>query len=167
MFIVASGLMSQKSILQSTITLSTIEVEYMAASKAAKEALWLKGFMKELGILKGEVLLFCNSQSILCLAKNQVYHARSKHIDVWYHMIRELLNSREISLRKVHTEKNVTNILMKVVTIDKFYWCLDILHIAGMLMQVECIQDDGLTSTWVGAYAKVEIVGTCQTPQLG
>lgn len=106
----------------------------MVASEAAKETLWLKGLMKELRIIKGEVHLFYDSQSDICLAKNQVYHTRSKHNDVQYHMIRKLLNSRKISLRKVHTEENATDILMKVVTMDKFYWCLDILHIVGMSM---------------------------------
>ena len=75
--------MSWKFTLQSTVALSTTE-EYMAATEAAKEALLLKGLMMELGTQQGEVPLLCDSQSAICLAKNQVYHARSQHIAVRY-----------------------------------------------------------------------------------
>ncbi|KAK3009917.1 hypothetical protein RJ639_011487, partial [Escallonia herrerae] len=60
-----------KSVLQSTTTLSTTEAEYMALTEAAKEALWLKGLVEELGFKQCGVLLQCDSQSALDLAKNQ------------------------------------------------------------------------------------------------
>ena len=52
------------------MTLSTIEAEYMVVAETAKEALWLTGLVKELGIEQGEVQLHCNSQSAIYLAKN-------------------------------------------------------------------------------------------------
>jgi hypothetical protein len=54
----------------------------MAAAEAVKEALWLRGLVRELGIQQGGVQLYCDSQSAIYLTKNQVYHARTKHIDV-------------------------------------------------------------------------------------
>ncbi|KAL0294145.1 UNVERIFIED_CONTAM: Retrovirus-related Pol polyprotein from transposon TNT 1-94 [Sesamum calycinum] len=74
------------------------ESEYMTVAEAAKEALWLSGLSKELGVEQGGVQLHCDSQSAIYLAKNQVYYARTKHIDVRYHKIRELIASREIIL---------------------------------------------------------------------
>ncbi|KAK3020796.1 LOW QUALITY PROTEIN: hypothetical protein RJ639_047752 [Escallonia herrerae] len=71
-----------KSVLQSTTALSTTEAEYMALTEAAKEALWLKGLVEELGFKQRGLLLQCDSQNALDLAKNQVFHARTKHIDV-------------------------------------------------------------------------------------
>ena len=146
-FTLAGGPVSWKSTLQATVALSTTEAEYMAATEAAKEALWLKGLIKELGFLQGGVPLLCDSQSTICLAKNQVYHARSKHIDVRYHKIREWLNSEEIILKKVHTEENAADMLTKVVTVEKFKHCLDLLNVAGTLIKVARVQRSRATRT--------------------
>jgi hypothetical protein len=81
-FTLAGGPICWKSMIQSTVAMPTTEVEYMAVAEAAKEALWLTGLVKELGIQQGGVSLHCDSQSAIYLAKNQVYHARTKHIDV-------------------------------------------------------------------------------------
>ncbi|XP_075645811.1 carotenoid 9,10(9',10')-cleavage dioxygenase 1-like [Castanea sativa] len=72
--------------------MSTTEAEYMAVAEAAKEALWLKGLVKEL---------------------HQVYHARTKHIDVRFHKIRELTTIDEIILEKIDTSENAVNMLKK------------------------------------------------------
>ena len=80
---------------QSLVALSATKSENMAVAEAAKEAMWLAGLVKELGIQQGGVQLHCDSQSAIILAKNQVYHARTKHIDVRFHKIRELVSSGE------------------------------------------------------------------------
>ncbi|KAK3026910.1 hypothetical protein RJ639_041094 [Escallonia herrerae] len=66
------GLICWKSVLQSTTALSTTEAEYMALIETAKEALWLKGLVEELGFKQPGVLLQCDSQNAMDLAKNQV-----------------------------------------------------------------------------------------------
>ena len=68
--------------IQPTVAMSTTEAEYMAATEAAKEALWFTGLVRELGIQQVRVPLYCDSQNAIYLVKNQVYHARTKHIDV-------------------------------------------------------------------------------------
>jgi hypothetical protein len=60
------------------------------------------------------------------LAKNQVYHARTKHIDVRFHKIRELIATSELLLEKIYTFENAADILMKHVTADKFKHYLDL-----------------------------------------
>jgi hypothetical protein len=84
-FTLSGGPICWKSTLQSIVAMSTTEAEYMAVAEAAKEALWLKGLVKELGLNQGGVQMHCDSQSTIYLAKNQVYHARTKHIDVRFH----------------------------------------------------------------------------------
>ena len=74
----------------------------MAVAKVAKEALWLVGLVKELDIQQGGVQLHCDNQSVIFLAKNQVYHATTKHINVRFHNIKEL-----VSRPKTHS-KGVT-----------------------------------------------------------
>jgi hypothetical protein len=102
----------------------------MAAAEAAKKALWLAGLVKELGIQQGRVSLHCDSQSAIHLAKNQVYHARTKHIDVRFHKIRELVATAELLLEKIHTSENAIDMLTKPITTDKFKHCLDLTNVS-------------------------------------
>ena len=102
--------------IQSSVALSTTKLEYMAIVEATKESLWLIGLVKELGIQQDGVQLYCDSQSAIYLAKNQMYHARTKHIDVRFHKIRELVSSSELLLEKVHTFENAANMLTKPIT---------------------------------------------------
>jgi hypothetical protein len=119
-----------RSMIQSTITMSTIEAEYMAAAKAAKEALWLRGLVRELGIQQCGVQFHCDSHSVIYLANNQVYHARAKHIDVRFHKIRELVATGELLLENIHTFENAANMLTKPVTTIKFKHRLDLINVS-------------------------------------
>ena len=88
MFTVAKCLISWKSELQDTITLSTTEVEYMGAVEASKEVLWLRGLVEIFNIIQDSVRVHCDSQSAIHLTKNHRYHKRRQHIDVRFHKIR-------------------------------------------------------------------------------
>uniref|UniRef100_A0A2N9EUJ4 CCHC-type domain-containing protein n=1 Tax=Fagus sylvatica TaxID=28930 RepID=A0A2N9EUJ4_FAGSY len=77
-FTLSGGPICWKSTLQSIVAMSTTEAEYMAVAEAAKEALWLNGLVKELGLNQGGVQMHCDSQSAIYLAKNQVYHAQDE-----------------------------------------------------------------------------------------
>uniref|UniRef100_A0A2N9ELY1 CCHC-type domain-containing protein n=1 Tax=Fagus sylvatica TaxID=28930 RepID=A0A2N9ELY1_FAGSY len=131
-FTLSGGPICWKSILQSIVAMSTTEAEYMAVAEAAKEALWLKGLVKELGLNQGGVQMHCDSQSAIYLAKNQVYHARTKHIDVRFHKIRELIVTGDIVLEKVHTSENAADMLTKPVTTAKFKHCLDLVNVSSL-----------------------------------
>ena len=74
--------------------------------------------------------MHCDSQSAIFLAKNQVYHARTKHIDVRFHKIKELVFSSELLLEKIHTSENAADMLTKPVTTEKFKHCLDLINIS-------------------------------------
>jgi hypothetical protein len=65
----------------------------------------------------------CDSQSAIFLAKNPVYHSKTKHIDVQYHFARDMIEEKKVSLMKVDTLKNVTDSLTKSVSTEKFSWC--------------------------------------------
>ena len=74
----------------------------MAMTEAMKEAIWLQGLLDDLvdqDLLKTN----CDSMSVIYLAKNQVYHERTKHIDVRFHFVREILDEGDIELLKIHT----------------------------------------------------------------
>ena len=101
----------------------------MAVTEAVKEAIWLQGLLKDLGVGQKQVELFCDSQSAIHLAKNQVFHARTKHIDVRYHFVREILEEEELILQKIHTTENPADMMTKMVTKAKFKHCLDLVNI--------------------------------------
>lgn len=128
-FMFAGSSICWKSALQDTIALSTIEAEYMAVTEAAKEAVWLRGLVGQLGFKEDNIVLQCDSQSAIHLAKNQVYRARTKNIDVRYHKIREWLSLGDVCLLKVHIDENASDMLKKLVLMDKFKHCLDLIHV--------------------------------------
>ena len=131
-FTLSGGPVCWKSTLQSLVAMSTTKAEYMVVAEAAKEALWLKGLVKELGLNQEGVQLHCDSQSVIYLAKHQVYHARKKHIDVRFHKIRELVTIGEIILGKIDTSENATDMLTKPIPTSKFKHCLDLIIVCGL-----------------------------------
>jgi len=102
-FTMKSRAVSWVSRLQKTVALCTTEAEYVAATKACKELIWLKDFLKELGKEHVSPLLHSDSQSAKYLANNSVYHDKIKYIDVRYHFIRILLKDAVLSLFKINT----------------------------------------------------------------
>lgn len=71
--------------------MSTTEAEYIAVSEAMKEAIRLRGLLDELGRRHDLTTVHCDSQSAIHLTKTQMYHEMTKHIDVRYHFIREII----------------------------------------------------------------------------
>ncbi|CAL1389536.1 unnamed protein product [Linum trigynum] len=67
--------------------------------------------------------LFCDSQSAIHLAKNASFHARSKHIDVRYHWIRDVLEMKQLQLEKIHTDENGSDMCTKTLPREKFEFC--------------------------------------------
>eukprot|EP00253_Pinus_taeda_P010244 PITA_10244 len=124
-FSLASGAISWMSKLQERVALSTVEVEYIAALDASKEAIWLKGLLDEIGRTQERVNVLCDSQSDIHLATNPAYHSMTKHIDVRYHFLRHVINGGKVALKKVHTWENCADIFTKPITVEKLRWCLD------------------------------------------
>lgn len=119
----AGGAVSWQSRLQRCVALSSTEAEFIAATEACKELLWMKKFMKELGHSQERYVLLCDSQSAIHLAKNSTFHSKSKHIDVRYHWIRGVLNDKLLELEKVHTDNNGADMLTKALPRWKFEVC--------------------------------------------
>ncbi|MCO5559160.1 hypothetical protein L7F22_012753 [Adiantum nelumboides] len=129
------------SFLQSCVTLSTTEAEYVAASEACKEAIWLTRLVGDLGIVREIPVLHCDSQSAIQLARNLVFHAKTKHVDVRYHFIREVLEDKRLQLVKVHTD-----LLTKSLSSERFTHCRELMvcvrfHLLPRLQQVLQCED--------------------------
>ncbi|GLT72015.1 hypothetical protein SLA2020_439880 [Shorea laevis] len=110
---------SWKATLQSTVALSTTETEYMAAVESMKEAIWLRGLVSDLGLQQNETIIFCDSLSAIHLTKNQMYHERTKHIDVRYHFLRMVVTQGDIILKKIVMTENPVDMLTKPVPVSQ------------------------------------------------
>ena len=76
--------------------------------------------------------LDCDSQSAIFLAKNTAYHSKTKHIDVQYHFVRDMVEEKKVLLEKVDTLKNAADSLTKSVSTEKFSWCRVTMGIAAL-----------------------------------
>jgi hypothetical protein len=131
-FTLSGCAISWKATLQSTVALSTTEAEYMAAAEAVKEAIWLRGLVSDLGLQQDDTVVFCDSQSAIHLTKNQMYHERTKHIDVRYHFLREVVTQGDITVKKIATAENPADMLTKPLPILKFKHCLGLIGICSL-----------------------------------
>ncbi|GJX75044.1 putative RNA-directed DNA polymerase [Tanacetum coccineum] len=127
----AGGAVSWQSRLQKCVALSTTEAEYMAATEACKELLWLKRFLQELGFKQQRYAVLCDNQSAIHLAKNSMFHKRTKHIDIRYHWIRDAIEDGMFELNKVHTDDNASDMLTKAVARENLKVCCSIARMAN------------------------------------
>ena len=100
--------------------MSTTEAEYTAAADAIKEAIWLKGIVTELGYEQRQITAHCDSQSAICLRKNQIHHEKTEHIDIKLHFVRLEVSKGVVKLVKIHTDDNVADMLTKALPGAKF-----------------------------------------------
>ena len=122
-FTLFGGAINWMSKRQVVVTLSTTEAEYMATTHACKEAIWLKRLCSDIEFKQGAVTIYSDSQNAIFLAKNLTFHARTKHIDVQYHFVRDMVKDGKANLEKVETLVNVVDALTKLVSTEKFRWC--------------------------------------------
>ena len=113
-FTLGGGAVSWQSKKQPTVALSSVEAEYMAAAQAAREALWWQKLLRELGVARHPAtVIHTDSQGSIALSKNPEHHARSKHIDIRHHFIREQVVANHISLQYVPTEDMLADVMTK------------------------------------------------------
>ena len=108
---------------QKSISTSTAEAEYVALFEAAKQAIWVTGYLKELRLSdtlidNGGILTFTDNQSALAIAKG-ANSAKTKHIDVKYHHVRKCVHDGIININYIPTAKMLADILTKPLPISK------------------------------------------------
>ncbi len=98
-FIAAGGVITWKSKKQTTIALSSTEVEYVVLSEAGCEACWLRNLFEELGYPQEySILIKGDNDGSISMAKNHQLHNRSKHIAIRWHWVRELVEQSLITI---------------------------------------------------------------------
>ena len=106
--------------LQTTVAISSMEAEYMAAFFAVQEVVWLKGVLSEMDLDYGQpVPLLIDNQSAIRLAKNPMYHKRSKHIEIKWHWLREKVGELNVvELVYVRSTDNTADIFTKALGVE-------------------------------------------------
>ncbi|CAK1590667.1 unnamed protein product [Parnassius mnemosyne] len=119
-FMMNGGPITWSSQKQKTIALSTTEAEFVAACEAAKEMIWLRQLMLDLGKNCKCVTMFIDNQSAINLINNSVYHKRTKHINVKYYFIREKVELGMIKINYVPSKDQLADILTKALPTQTF-----------------------------------------------
>jgi hypothetical protein len=93
-----------------------MKAEYIASSEAAKEAVWVRNFVYELGVVpsvSSPIDLYCDNSGAISQVKIPRAHKRAKHILWRYHLIREIIGQGDVKVCKVHTDHNIVDPLTK------------------------------------------------------
>ncbi|KAK8534678.1 hypothetical protein V6N12_057322 [Hibiscus sabdariffa] len=150
-FCLNGGAVSWKSSKQDTVADSRTEAEYIAASEAAKEAVWIKKFISESGVVPSiadAIELYCDNNGAIAQEKELRSHQRSKHILRLFHLIREIIDEGDVEICKVHTDDNIANPLQSLWHSKGMIVTLS--HLALDIFCVLCPQNPSLAANHKG-----------------
>lgn len=131
-FVMSGAAVSWQSRKQKTVSLSSTESEYIALSEASREAVYLRNLMYEITGSLCVIDLHCDNQSALKLASSHQSHNRSKHIDVRYHYVRDVVKNNFVNIKYIPTEDMPADLLTKGVYRLRHYKLMDMLGIVPM-----------------------------------
>jgi hypothetical protein len=115
--ILAGGAVSWSSKKQTVTALSTAEAEYVAAAHATKQVLWQRTLMEEASMDQPDKsTLYSDNQAAIAIAKNPQYHARTKHIDISLHFVRDHAGDKgDIKIEYIPSKQNLADIFTKAL----------------------------------------------------
>jgi hypothetical protein len=122
-FTLNGGAISWASRKQPCVALSTMEAEYVACSAAVQEAVWLRRFLKHLGIAKDSgspTVIYCDSQAAIAFTKDPKFHSRGKHISIKYNFIRDMVTRNKVLLEFVPTRAMLADPFTKPIAKEQF-----------------------------------------------
>ena len=115
-FIINGAAVAWSTKRQEIVSLSTTEAEYVAFTHASKEAIYLRNFISEIfGKIDPPITVNSDNQSAIALAKDDRFHARTKHIDIRFHFIRYAIEEKKIRLQYCPTNDMTADIFTKAL----------------------------------------------------
>ncbi|GJW44352.1 putative ribonuclease H-like domain-containing protein [Tanacetum coccineum] len=109
---------------QTVVENSTTEAEYVAASSCYGQVLWIQNQLLDYGYNFMQTKIFIDNESTICIVKNPVFHSKTKHIEIKHHFIRDLNEKKLIQMIKIHTDKNVADLLTKAFDVSRFQYLI-------------------------------------------
>ena len=95
-----------------------MEAEYVAACEAIKEAIWLKKFLSDLGVVRIEqvpITLFCDNSGVVSQSKGPTNHKKGKHIETKYQIIRDIIARGDVVVAKIESANNLADPFIKAL----------------------------------------------------
>ena len=121
-----NNLISQFSKKQNFVALSTTEAEYVVAALNCSTMVWIKQMVKDFGMqVDYPIVTHCHNTSTINMSKNPVMHAKTKHIEIKYHFLREKVANNEVKLDYVSTKEQLADIFTKPLSKDSFEYLRD------------------------------------------
>ncbi|WVZ70846.1 hypothetical protein U9M48_019482 [Paspalum notatum var. saurae] len=151
--LLGTSLVSWSSRKQASVSLSTIEAEYIAAASCCSQLLWMKATLSDFGLRFGKIPLLVDSTSAISVAKNPVLHSRTKHIDVRFHFLRDHCEKGDIDLIHVATENQLADIFSKPLELSAFARLRGELGVTGWRCVDNALIKGEIESQWTGFIA--------------
>ncbi|GJR81495.1 putative ribonuclease H-like domain-containing protein [Tanacetum coccineum] len=103
---------------------STTEAKYVAAASCYRQVLWIQNQMMDYGYNFMNNKIFIDNESTICIVKNQVFHSKTRHIEIRHHFIKDFNEKKLIQMIKIHTDQNVTDLLTKAFDVGRFQYLI-------------------------------------------
>ena len=105
---------------QNFVSLSTAEAEYNADGSCCSQLLWMKKVLTDYGISQDTIVVYCDNSSAIDISQNPIQHSKTKHIEIRYHFIRDLVERKIVCLEYIPTERQNADIFTKPLDRSKF-----------------------------------------------
>ena len=111
---------------QTSISLSTIEVEYIATAACCTQVMWMKQTLQDMKVsIDDPISIKCDNTSAISISKNPVFHSKTKHIPIKYHFLREQVAQKVVKLEYVPTKEQIADIFTKPLAKEPFEYLRD------------------------------------------
>nr|GEV10980.1 putative ribonuclease H-like domain-containing protein [Tanacetum cinerariifolium] len=104
---------------QTIVANSINKAEYVAAANCCGHVLWIQNQMLDYGFNLINIKIYIDNESTICIVKNQVFHSKTKHIEIRHHFTRDYYEKKLIQVIKIHTDKNVADLLTKAFDVSR------------------------------------------------
>ena len=113
-------LVSWASKKQQTVALSTAEAEYVAAASCCAQLLWLRQQLSDYDLTFNSIPIMCDNTSAINISKNPVQHARTKHIEIRHHFLRDNVEKKLVEMKFIGTSNQIADIFTKALNREPF-----------------------------------------------
>ncbi|GKE74882.1 hypothetical protein Tco_1536923 [Tanacetum coccineum] len=109
--------------------MSTAEAEYVSLSACCAQVIWMRTQLLDYGYKYNRIPMYCDSKTAIAISYNPVQHSKTKHIDIWYHFIKERVENGIVELYFVETEYQLADLFTKALPKERFEY---LVHRIGM-----------------------------------